>query len=80
MGLFLQILGVVFLSLIILFVIAALVIRSKFRRFVRSLEELQRLSPGPGGTVPDGPRGASDAAIDVSFTPLDGPASNPPTP
>lgn len=78
MGLFLQILGVVFLSLIMLFIIAALVIRSKLRRFVRSFEELSMTVPGT--RRPDPASQADAEAIDVSFTTLDESTGNRPMP
>ncbi len=78
MALFLQICGVVFLSIIVLALVGVVVIRAKLRRMMRALEELAR-------TVPDGPgaRPANETrpdVIDVPFTTIDPPKQGPPSP
>jgi hypothetical protein len=78
MGLFLQICGVIFLTLIVLLIVGALVVRSKLRRLIRSLDALSRTVPGTGSNDPASQVDAD--AIDVSFTTLDESTGNRPTP
>jgi hypothetical protein len=80
MGLFLQICGVIFLTLIVLLIVGALVVRSKLRRLIRSLDALSRTVPGTGSNDPASQVDADADAIDVSFTTLDESTGNRPTP
>ena len=80
MGLFLQICGVIFLTLIVLLIVGVLAVRAKLRRLIRSLDALSRTVPGTGSTDPTSQADADADAIDVSFTTLDQSTGNRPTP